>query len=396
MPHNRKRHILSLFLKKLRFARVISIQGARQTGKSFFARHLVSQNLPHAIYRSLDQATDRRFANTNPDTFLKRFDGAMPLIIDEAQKAPDLFDAVKLAVDEDPKPGRFVLLGSTEFSREAKVRESLTGRLSKIRIYPLNLAESLEYAPNPSKKLSLLLDSPRVTRREFLHFVENGGFPGIFSVRDKKERETLLQDWLSLISQRDILQFSAAKPDPDLTHDILSNLGRCDPPDQTKIAKTLKVDPRKILKHLKLISQLFAIHGLSPHPLGSGKIRYFFCDPGIAALQQASFHTCLTTALILEQLSQHSYRGDSVKMSYYRSTRGGVIDLVLESTQMTIAIKVMETETLDLREFEILSAFKKKVLAQNPETKVSLIAWGPYARTEKLGDITLHPWESIG
>jgi predicted AAA+ superfamily ATPase len=66
----------------------------------------------------------------------------MPLVIDEAKKVPEIFDAVKLRVDQDSQPGQYLLLGSTEFSHLFKIRESLTGRLSRLRLHPLCAAEA--------------------------------------------------------------------------------------------------------------------------------------------------------------------------------------------------------------------------------------------------------------
>jgi len=74
------------------------------------------------------------------------------LVIDEAQKVPKIFDAVKYTVDQDRRPGRFVLTCSTEFSRETMIQESLTGRLSRLRLFPLTISETLELPLNTEIK----------------------------------------------------------------------------------------------------------------------------------------------------------------------------------------------------------------------------------------------------
>ena len=129
MSHPIRRHLTQMILKKLKLSPLVAIRGARQTGKSFLGIEILPDHLSRIHYLSLDEKSLRVSAQESPDDFLKRYPHAFPLIIDEAQKSPDLFDALKLTIDQNRIPGRFVLLGSTEFSKLAKIRESLTGRI---------------------------------------------------------------------------------------------------------------------------------------------------------------------------------------------------------------------------------------------------------------------------
>jgi predicted AAA+ superfamily ATPase len=149
MPHHQKRHILPLLLKKLSF---------------------------------------------NPALFLSQYEEASPLAIDEAQKSPRIFDTIKQLVDQKKIPGRFLLLGSTEFSKQTLIRESLTGRMARVRIFPMNIAETLELLACTSKSPILVNDKPRISRVQFVKYLDRGGMPGIFSVRDSGERQSLLYD----------------------------------------------------------------------------------------------------------------------------------------------------------------------------------------------------------
>lgn len=119
MPPRRNRHACSVLLKRLRASPVVAIQGARQTGNSYLARELLTSRLPKLEYRTFDRAVDQRFAAENPEVFLRTHADAKPLIIDEALKVPEIFESVKLLIDENRAPGRFLLLGSTEFSHRS-------------------------------------------------------------------------------------------------------------------------------------------------------------------------------------------------------------------------------------------------------------------------------------
>lgn len=396
MPHLRKRHILDLFLKRLRFFRVVSIQGARQTGKSFLAREILAKGNKNALYLTFDRSSVKDSAQRSPDTFILQHEDYKPLILDEAQKVTAIFDAVKAHVDVDTTPGQYVLLGSTEFSKELHIRESLTGRLGRIRIYPFNLAEATQIGPNPSKSFDLAAKTPRISRRELLRYLESGGFPGIFFIHDSENRQALLEDWLRLVLERDLQQFPTIKADSELAKKILEHLATASVPSASEIAKKLRVSPKRISQHLLLLKQLFVVNEILPHSLGSGKPRYMLCDAGLAHHLQASRERRLVTWAWIEMLSQHAYRGSAgVSFSYYRSARGGVIDLVVETRQKEIsAFKILDFESIKQQDLEILRAFKTKC-EKNGYRKISVYALAPVDRAAKDGDVVILPWESI-
>ncbi|MBI4924985.1 MAG: ATP-binding protein [Bdellovibrio sp.] len=399
MPHARARHLVSLILRKLRFSPVVALQGARQTGKSFLAREILKEKLYDYTYETLDQLAIREFAKTNPETFLKQRSQFKTFAIDEAQKAPVLFDSIKYEVDLKRIPGKYLLLGSTEFSKLALIRESLTGRMSRARLYPLNLGEVYKLPPNPSKNKLLVRDAPRITRQQFLTHLERGGMPGIFGIHSTSERESAAQDWIDLTTQRDALSFANLKIDADLCMKIFQKVALLEEPEAGQIAKTLKVDLRRINTHLHVLKSLFALHELKPHPLGTGKSRYFLCDIAFAKMLGASFERLLYTWLIQEQLSQRAYKDDrNTELYYYRSLKGSLIHLMIENQPNDIlAAKLFSEEKIMSRELEILVAFKKKSAKTHKVTLCGLGADNQVHKISKNKDIiNIYKWESIG
>ncbi len=398
MPHTRNRHAIQQVLKKLKFFRVISLQGARQTGKSFLARELLPSILSSYKYETLDQRQTRQFIEKNPESFLEKHGDFKTLAMDEAQKAPDLFEAVKLKVDVNTRPGQYILLGSTEFSREVRVKEALTGRLGRVRIFPFNFAETQSLPPNLTKNACLIQKVPRAERKMFLRYLDHGGFPGIFHIREPEARSELMNGWLKLVIERDLLQFIHLRMeiDTELCDEILIRAATSGEPTIAWFSKELGVSARKIQKHIKLLEQLFVLHKLMPHSLGSGKQRYLLCDPGLATHLGASFHRQLETALWLEQLSQHSYRGGvEYRLRYYRGTRGGIIDLVVEDKARQVwALKIISEEGYDQRDFEILRAFETKAKASGLKVQ-GLYALAPTREATTLNCVQVFPWESI-
>lgn len=115
---------------------VVAITGPRQSGKSTLAQ----ATFPNKKYISFDDKSYRELAQANPVDFLKAFpDG---LIIDEAQKVPEIFDAVKLIVDKGAyTPGKYVLTGSSQFRLKENITDSLAGRIGMLKLMPFSIQE---------------------------------------------------------------------------------------------------------------------------------------------------------------------------------------------------------------------------------------------------------------
>ena len=125
MPHMRQRFEEALLLKRLKHSPLVSIQGARQTGNSFLAKIVSSNHFKSSKFNSLDQLSNQIIVNHTPESFLSENSYHFPLIIDEALKAPALFDAIQYSVDMDRRSGRFLLL----------IEESLDGEGYAFQIF---------------------------------------------------------------------------------------------------------------------------------------------------------------------------------------------------------------------------------------------------------------------
>ena len=126
----------------LKTRRVVILAGARQCGKTTLSKMLVT---PHAEYRTLDDYTLLEAAIADPNEFVKHHNHFM--IIDEIQKAPMLLPAIKKVVDENDRPGQYLLTGSANIQSLPGVSESLAGRVRKIPLRPLAQGEILNNQP---------------------------------------------------------------------------------------------------------------------------------------------------------------------------------------------------------------------------------------------------------
>src|SRR5688572_25316670 len=115
---------------------VVLIHGARQVGKTTLARQVAERQHP-ARYLTLDDATVLAAARTDAEGFLAGLDG--PVVIDEAQRAPELFPAIKRRVDRDRRAGHYLLTGSANILLVPRLSESLAGRMELVTLWPLSM-----------------------------------------------------------------------------------------------------------------------------------------------------------------------------------------------------------------------------------------------------------------
>ena len=121
---------------------VVCVLGPRQSGKTT----LVRQMFPERPFVSMDILTDLQVASMDPDGFVARFPDSVT--IDEIQRAPELLPAIKHAVDQDRRPGQFLLTGSANLLLARSVTESLAGRMEIVELQPLTEAEKSRNSGN--------------------------------------------------------------------------------------------------------------------------------------------------------------------------------------------------------------------------------------------------------
>ena len=136
-----RRYLQNQVLHSLKHFPVVLLTGARQVGKSTLAQELIGSSWK-STYVTLDDRTFLDAALIDPDGFINST--PTPVVIDEVQKAPDLMRAIKRKVDQDRKPGQYLLTGSANIMTLAIVSESLAGRVALHSLYPFCWPEFLE------------------------------------------------------------------------------------------------------------------------------------------------------------------------------------------------------------------------------------------------------------
>src|SRR5262245_8275735 len=131
------RRAQALVSEALTDTRVVLVNGARQSGKSTLTR-LAADDRPGTVIRLLDDPATLRAARDDPTSFV---DHDALMVIDEIQLAPELLRPIKVTVDLDPAPGRFLLTGSSRVLALRTLPDALPGRMEIIELWPFSQGE---------------------------------------------------------------------------------------------------------------------------------------------------------------------------------------------------------------------------------------------------------------
>jgi len=371
MAHLRDRGLFGPLTKQLKFWPIVTILGPRQSGKSTFLRELAF-GAKKSSYVSLDKLAFRRSASQNPEGFLTQFE-VEPLIVDEAHKSPELFDEIKALVDEDRRPGRFILTGSVRFSSKVGIRESFTGRSANLRFDSMTLGETTN-------------ETPRL--RGLLRYFQMGGMPAVCFLRDADQIERYWTEWLESTCRRDLHELSLGRLSSDLALQILELACQLEFPDSAAIAAKLRVDARRIRTHLEALEDLFLLRRWEPDEGSVGKTMMLPFDCGLAAHIKATPQRLWQIGVAHELLNQARFSGKKEPLLRYNKTsRGSFCDFVLDDR----AIRFNDEPFPSSRMMLTVAALEKRL----PKKKI-IVASQTDQPAQKIGARSASaPWASL-
>jgi predicted AAA+ superfamily ATPase len=198
------RHLTPALLEALADRPVVLLNGARQVGKSTLVQSLAEGE--RAQYFTLDDATVLAAITRDPAGFLAGLGG--PVILDEVQRAPELFLALKAAVDRDRRPGRFLLTGSANIFVLPRISESLAGRMEILTLLPLSQGEiegTVEgWVDSLFAKAFTPIHTEPLGRGDLFERLIRGGFPELVGERPESRRRAWFSSYTTSILQRDV------------------------------------------------------------------------------------------------------------------------------------------------------------------------------------------------
>lgn len=377
----RARHITERLIAGLGDTPVIVVNGPRQGGKSTLARDLVSRG-SLADYVTFDSAADLAAAAADPDGFVRGLKG--PTVIDEVQHVPDLFRAIKLSVDRDRRPGRFLLTGSVDLLLAPRIGESLAGRAEIHTLWPFSQGE-IEVARDRfidavfAERWAPFHDDPG-TRREMAERIVRGGYPEVVA-RPPARRSPWFESYITAILQRDVRSLAdveALTLMPALLQLLAARVGSL--LNVAELSRSSGIAYTSLGRYISLLEATFIVRRVPAWSGGLGTRllkhpRIFLCDSGLAAhLQKVDAERIATADPVLigplienfvamELMKQLGWAETAAHLYHFRSAAGDEVDLVLERRDgcvVGIELKASSTVThRDLRGLRALAAATK-------------------------------------
>lgn len=342
MAHTRIRHALQPLRKLASFWPVVGVVGLRQSGKTTLLEK--QAKVPH--YLSLDDDALVNEAKASGKVFLSRYE--CPLVLDEVQKAPGLFDAIKRKVDKNRVSGQYYLTGSIRFTSLELIRESLTGRIGILQLQPLTLSEVLK--KDLRAVIPVPLEPPRFTIEEFSRNMTLGGLPVPLFSRDLNQRWNYFSQWTQTLLLRDLRQLIPGAYDPELALQLLQKIGALHLAEELPTLKTIPWPAKKIGKYLNGLENAFVLRKINPHPAGVGQPAYYFGDAGLAwyfmnQAQGLSGSLALAKHYLLNEIFanlEYSQQPALHSLTYFQNSKSRPVDLIWNETPL----KVIGTSSL--------------------------------------------------
>lgn len=344
----------------------VLLNGPRQCGKTTLVRQWACAQRP---YLTLDDDTALAAAQTDPAGLLRGLDGA---VIDEVQRSPALLRALKLEIDQDRRPGRFLLTGSANLLTLPQVADSLAGRMEVVPLLPLSQAEVGGAQP---AFLSLAFEGRLAAPGGALEddalsqVVLAGGYPEMRLRAQPERRRAWARAYVDGIVQRDVRELaevSRLELMPRLLRTLAVHAGQL--ANFSQLGAALGLDDKTCRRYLGLLEQVFLVRRLEPWHRNDLKRlvktpKLHFIDSGLlAALQgvtaerlardRTRLGPLLETFVFAELLKQAAWQLDPPRASFFRTRDGEEVDLVLEQDDgRLIGVEVKSSATVQPADF---------------------------------------------
>ena len=370
------------FLKMSSAFKVVMVTGARQVGKSTMLKHLAQDT--GRVYVSMDDTDVRELAERDPKLFFQMY--KPPILIDEVQKAPVLFEQIKIICDGNDKRGQFWLTGSQSKKLLKQAGDSLAGRICVLKMYSLS-AKELEERPDDILEdfafSSLQERSRNYPDNNILDVytrIWEGGMPDMISMDAELRREY----WNSYI-------------DTYLMRDAVDDNGIQDAEGFRKILRACAAFSGELINYndlgnaagvsgvtakewVKVLQTMGIIFLLEPYFNNEVKRmvktpKLYFCDTGLCAflsswtsrdtlMNGAASGHYLENYVISELLRNVSYGEKKVNINFYRDTNQKEIDLIVEMDGVLHPFEIKRAASPDrriIRSFSLLQKSGKEI-----------------------------------
>ena len=367
------------FLKLNDFFKVILVTGARQVGKTTMLRHLSESG---RTYVTMDNSMTRELAQTDPVLFFQTY--KPPILIDEVQKAPELFEQIKMICDESEETGLIWLTGSQQYRMMKKVRETLAGRIGILELYSLSAREKagLVFEEDLDFSLATLQARQRkLPKNDVIQVYKQiweGGMPQVQGVDDELRQE-YFNSYIDTYLMRDVAE-SGGITDAVRFRKFLVGCASlvAEQVNYTTLAESADIAPSTAKEWLKVLVGLHIVYLLAPYSNNELKRlsktpKLYFCDTGLCAYLSmwltpdtlrngaASGHY-YENYVVMELVKNYAYAKSKVNITYFRDSNAKEIDVFVEENDVIHPLEIKKSAAPDRREIKKYSVIDKASL----------------------------------
>ena len=367
---------LDSYLKKFP---IVAVLGARQTGKSTLVKDLLRSKRK---YLTLDDTTNILLAEQDAESFLGQ---DLPITIDEVQKVPGLFPAMKKIVDNKRTPGQFLITGSANITMLPKISETLAGRIVFIEMHPITIMEALRrdlahpalghiMRAKTAKQCWDTLNSIKPSKFSIEKYVVRGGLPPAYLEKNNEARQAWFKGYVRTYLERDVRDLSRIQKLYEYQKYLsLLAFRSAQIFNKAEVARDCGIPYTTAGHFFDLLLATFQVFLVEPYFRNIGKRlikspKIMWSDTGLAmhlqglnswedAVRLGRDAFFVENKIAIELKSYLSIYEPSAKLFFWRSSGGAEIDFLIERGDQMIPVEVKWRSTVSLKDVTGMQVF---------------------------------------
>ena len=369
-----KRSAATLLSEALTISPSVLLSGPRQVGKSTLCLEKKRE------YRVFDNLIERGAALHDSIGYIATL--PKPITLDEIQKAPEVLEGVKLAIDKDKVNNTFLLASSANVLDMKKAKDTLARRIIEIPMWPLSQKE-IHHKPDDNIVDQLFrtgvssLDTPSIPHEKLMASMVLGGYPEMLKISSERGRSLWFNAYISTYVERDIRDVGELR---DLSafirfYNIIAPRS-CGLVNKSDLAADASLSEPTVNNYLSMLEMIYQIRLLKPFSANIAK--RFIKSPKLYMTDSSLFCHLLdirngddllnsrhkgevVETFVFSELLKHIGYSDSQPQFYhYRTTDKKEIDFILEKPNQIIAIEVKSSQSVKGSEFRHITDLQAK------------------------------------
>ena len=368
------------FLKMSSFFKAVLVTGARQVGKTTMLKHLSEGT--GRTYVSLDNAIVRDLAKSDPVLFFQTY--KPPILIDEVQKAPELFEQIKIICDGSEEKGLIWLTGSQQYGMMKRVRETLAGRVGILELFSLSQREKngclfgseldLSFAALQSRQAL----TPKNDITEVFKHIWEGGMPQVLGV-DEELRGDYFNSYVDTYLMRDVAEAGGITDAVRFRKFLLACAALvAEQVNYATLAEAADISQPTAKEWLRVLEGLHIVYLLQPYYNNALKRlskapKLYFCDTGLCSylsmwltpdvlMKGAASGHFYENYVVMELVKYYAYAKNKANITYYRDSNAKEIDVFIEENGVVHPLEIKKSANPDKREVKKFSVLDSATL----------------------------------